>query len=100
MQVIVSKEFDRFIDKQTFTQKNLVLFEMELKTKLKDILIKEGIVIEGGLQASKTSRNTMLSESKDEYKPMQANLSLPAIETKFKSGVENVYASNDYLKRN
>ena len=40
---IVSKEFDYFIDQQTFTQKNLKMFESDLITKLKDILDKDGV---------------------------------------------------------
>ena len=56
VQVIINKEFDRFIDQQTFTQKNLVLFEIDLKNKLKEILSKEGIAIVS-LIGNKTSRN-------------------------------------------
>ena len=56
VQVIINKEFDRFIDQQTFTQKNLVLFEIDLKNKLKEILSKEGIDIVS-LIGNKTSRN-------------------------------------------
>ena len=56
VQVIINKEFDRFIEQQTFTQKNLVLFEIDLKNKLKEILSKEGIAIVS-LIGNKTSRN-------------------------------------------
>ena len=40
---IVSKEFDRFIEQQTFTQKNLKTFESDLIAKLKDMLDKDGV---------------------------------------------------------
>jgi hypothetical protein len=47
LQVIINKEFDRFIEQQTFTQKNLVLFEIDLKSKLTEIFDKEGIQVLG-----------------------------------------------------
>ena len=56
VQVIINKEFDRFIDQQAFTQKNLVVFEIDLKNKLKELLKKEGISIVS-LTGNKTSRN-------------------------------------------
>ena len=61
VQVIINKEFDRFIDQQTFTQKNLVLFEIELKNKLKEILEKEGITIVA-FKGNKTSRNVNVTQ--------------------------------------
>ena len=41
--VIINKEFDRFIDQQSFTQKNLGRFEIDLRRKLNEVLQSEGM---------------------------------------------------------
>lgn len=43
LEALVTKEFDKFIEKQTFTQKNLLVFEFDLKAKLDNILKSEGL---------------------------------------------------------
>ena len=45
IQGIINKEFDRFIEQQSFTQKNLQKFELELLAKLRDILKSEGYTL-------------------------------------------------------
>lgn len=51
IQAIINKEFDRFIEQQSFTQKNLQQFEVELKGKLCDILKSEGYTLANGNNA-------------------------------------------------
>ena len=43
LEALVTKEFDRFIEKQTFTQKNLLVFEFDLKAKIDGILKNDGL---------------------------------------------------------
>ena len=64
LEAIVTKEFDRFIDKQTFTQKNLFVFEIDLKNKIDDILRNEGIHLVGEFKNPKLM-NTKTLEQKN-----------------------------------
>jgi hypothetical protein len=80
---------------------------MELKQKLQDIIVSEGLVSQK-FGNSKTSRNVrdvddMLpyEESPKARKQLQTNFSLPAINTKFKGQVDHygVMKSQKEMKR-
>lgn len=66
-----------------------MIFEIDLKNKLEDILSKEGIKIDK-LATSKTTRNTNVLVSRDyEDNRMSKKLSLPKIETKYRGSIPN-----------
>ena len=60
IQAIVIREFERFIQEQTFTQKKLKAFEIDLKRKIDEILKCNGNIkrIEEKPAQPKTSRQT------------------------------------------
>ena len=61
---LVNKEFDYFIDQQTFTQKNLKIFENELVNKLKDILEQDGVKLVEFRPQREMSNNLSLPQIK------------------------------------
>lgn len=64
---VILKEFDRFIDQQTFTQQKLKIFESELTNKLNGILGIEANMNHRTLQndSSRYNKNTQLYKSLD-----------------------------------
>ena len=87
IQSIINKEFDRFIDQQSFTQKNLQKFEGELKAKLCDILKSEGFTLAAGpssvVQKVPATARQQVREKQDDdpTRKLSNNLSLPQIHT-------------------
>ena len=89
---VILKEFDRFIDQQTFTQQKLKVFETDLTNKLNGILGVEGNMNHKTLQheSSRYNKNTQLYKSIDRNNSsmdvnntrIEHNISLPQIITK------------------